>query len=103
MSPTPTRFAWHRPAEGYPGRRLVEPYELRRTRAGNLVLLAVNGQGETRTYRIERIAAARPTNQPYTPRYIVALCDIATQKEHTPDATHPGVVRVDSTTPALPS
>ncbi len=63
----------YRPAEGYPGRRLVEPYELRRTRAGNLVLLAVNGQGETRTYRIDRIAAARPTNRPFTPRYIVAF------------------------------
>jgi hypothetical protein len=60
----------YRPAEGYPGRRLVEPYELRRTRAGNLVLLIVNGQGETRT---DRIAAARPTNRPFTPRYIVAF------------------------------
>jgi predicted DNA-binding transcriptional regulator YafY len=37
------------------------------------VLLAVNGQGETRTYRIDRIAAARPTNRPFTPRYIVAF------------------------------
>jgi hypothetical protein len=26
---------------------------------------------------------------------------MATQKEHAPDATHPGVVRVDSTTPAF--
>ncbi len=63
----------YRPAEGYPGRRLVEPYELRRTSAGNLVLLAVNGQGETRTYRVDRIAAARPSNRPFTPRYIVAF------------------------------
>ncbi len=63
----------YRPAEGHPGRRLVEPYELRRTSAGNLVLLAVNGQGETRTYRIDRIAAVRPTNQPFTPQYIVAF------------------------------
>ena len=63
----------YRPAEGEPGRRLVEPYELRRTREGNLVLLAVNGQRETRTYRIDRIASVRPTDRPFTPRYIVAF------------------------------
>ncbi len=63
----------YRPAEGHPGRRVVKPYELRRTRAGNLVLLAVNGQGETRTYRVDRIAAARPTSRPFIPQYIVAF------------------------------
>lgn len=63
----------YHPAEGHPGRRLVEPYEFRRTRSGDIVLLAVNGQGETRTYRIDRIAAVRPTSRPFAPRFIVAF------------------------------
>jgi predicted nucleotidyltransferase component of viral defense system len=63
----------YRPAEGQPGPRLIEPYELRRTQAGKLVVLAVNAQGGTRTYRVDRIAAARPTGRPFTPRYIVAF------------------------------
>lgn len=63
----------YRPAEGQPRRKLIEPYELRRTRARDLVLLAVNQQGATRTYRVDRIAAARPTSRPFTPRYLVAV------------------------------
>jgi predicted DNA-binding transcriptional regulator YafY len=53
---------------------LVEPYELRRTQDGNLVLLVVNDRGQPRTYRVDRIAAVRPTDKPFTPKYIVAFC-----------------------------
>jgi predicted nucleotidyltransferase component of viral defense system len=63
----------YHPEQGEPGWRLVEPYELRRTQAGKLVLLAVNSQGGTRTYRIDRIARIRSTDMPFRPRYIVAF------------------------------
>jgi hypothetical protein len=63
----------YRAEQGRQGPRVVEPYELRRTQDGNLVLLVVNDHGQPRTYRIDRIAAMRPTNKPFTPRYIVAF------------------------------
>ncbi len=61
----------YHPEQGEPGWRLVEPYELRRTQAGKLVLLAVNSQGGTRTYRVDRIAAIRPTTTPFRPKFTV--------------------------------
>ena len=46
----------------YQGRRLIEPYSLRRTRDGNLLLYAVkHNTGEDRSYRVDRIQGARAT------------------------------------------
>jgi predicted DNA-binding transcriptional regulator YafY len=61
----------YRPEQGRVGPRLVEPYSLRRTRDGNIVLFVVNDRGLLRTYRVDRIAAVRPTTQTFTPRYRV--------------------------------
>jgi hypothetical protein len=54
--------------------RLIEPYSLRRTRDGNLLLYAVKySTGELRSYRIDRIQGAEVTREPFTPRYVVEL------------------------------
>lgn len=53
-------------------RRLIEPYSLRRTRDGNLVLHALRADGTGhRSYRIDRVKGARATNIPFTPTYAV--------------------------------
>ncbi len=58
---------------GYQGRhRLIEPYSLRRSREGNILLHALRARsGEHRAYRLDRIQSARVTTQPFVPRYAV--------------------------------
>jgi predicted nucleotidyltransferase component of viral defense system len=54
--------------------RLLEPYSLRRTKDGNIILHAIKrGTGESRTYRIDRIEGASATKIPFVPRYAVEL------------------------------
>jgi len=54
--------------------RRIEPYSLRRTRAGQVLLYAVRTDtGEVRSYRLERIGGARSTDQRFIPRYAVEL------------------------------
>lgn len=58
---------------GYRGTtRVIEPYSLRRTRDGNLVLHALRHEsGAHRSYRVDRIQSARATTTPFTPQYAV--------------------------------
>jgi len=58
---------------GRSGPRNVEPYSLRRTREGKIVLFVVNDVGQLRSYRVDRIAGIRPTSIPFIPRYQVEL------------------------------
>jgi len=53
---------------GYQGStRLIEPYSLRRTREGNLVLHALRHEsGAHRSYRVDRVQTARATTVPFT-------------------------------------
>ena len=54
--------------------RRIEPYSLRRTLAGNIVLYAIRvSNGELRSYRIDRIQGAQTTGQSFIPRYVVEL------------------------------
>lgn len=54
--------------------RLIEPYSLRRTKDGNLLLYAVKHQTEEdRSYRVDRIQNAKVTETPFTPKYAVEL------------------------------
>jgi predicted nucleotidyltransferase component of viral defense system len=54
--------------------RLIEPYSLRRTKEGNLLLYAVkHNTGELRSYRVDRIAGARVTETSFIPRYTIEL------------------------------
>ena len=61
----------YRAEDGRWGPRRVEPYSLRRTRDGNLLLFVVNDRGQLRGYRADRIIGARPTDETFTPRYLV--------------------------------
>jgi len=58
---------------GYEGtKRLIEPYSLRRTRDGHLLLYAVKAQtSELRSYRVDRMQSINVTNRPYKPRYLI--------------------------------
>jgi hypothetical protein len=54
--------------------RTIEPYSLRRTQAGDIILHAVRADAEQhRSYRIDRIQGASVTNRIFTPRYAVEL------------------------------
>ncbi len=54
--------------------RRIEPYSLRRTQDGNIVLHAWNtDKNEHRSYRIDRLQGARVTNLSFVPRYEVEL------------------------------
>jgi len=54
--------------------RLIEPYSLRRTRDGYLLLHALHADtGAHRSYRVERIVGVGVTRQPFRPRYAVEL------------------------------
>jgi len=72
--------------QGITSSRIIEPYSLRRTQAGDLLLYAVRSQdGQDRSYRVDRIRDARATKQPFTPRYAVELS--AAVPLHAPDTT----------------
>jgi predicted nucleotidyltransferase component of viral defense system len=60
---------------GYQGSvRRIEPYSLRRSRAGDILLFAVKAEsGESRSYRLDRIERATATMQSFAPRYAVEL------------------------------
>ena len=55
-------------------KRRIEPYSLRRTRDGNIILHAWNiDRNDPRSYRVDRIQGAEATNQTFAPRYQVEL------------------------------
>jgi predicted nucleotidyltransferase component of viral defense system len=55
-------------------RRLIEPYSLRKTRDGHIVLRAVeHGRGEDRSYRVDLMEGASATSMPFVPRYAIEL------------------------------
>lgn len=59
---------------GKQGVRLIEPYSMRRTQAGDIVLHALRADGSGhRSYRIDRIRGAKATRQGFTPRYAIEL------------------------------
>ncbi len=90
-SPPSMAYAWHSAAPlevirfaaanrlcvdlTYAGtRRLIEPYSLRRTRDGNLLLYAVkHATAEDRSYRVDRIQGTSVTQTPFEPRYAIEL------------------------------
>lgn len=61
----------YRAEDGRWGARRVEPYSLRFTRDGNLLLFVVNDRGQLRAYRADRIAGVRPTDETFVPRFLV--------------------------------
>lgn len=54
--------------------RLIEPYSLRRSSAGNLLLCAVRHEdGEVRSYRVDQIQGVDVSTTPFVPKYPVEL------------------------------
>jgi hypothetical protein len=61
-------------AQGIRKNTIIEPYSLRRTGDGNLLLYAVKHEtGEDRSYRVDRIQSAEVTKISFTPRYAIEL------------------------------
>ena len=58
-------------ANGRWGPRVVEPYSLRMTKDGNVLLFVINDSGYLRGYRVDRIRGARVTDQSFQPRFHV--------------------------------
>lgn len=57
--------------------RRIEPYSLRRTEEGNIILHAHNvDRDEHRSYRVDRIQGARVTDRIFTPRFEIELTPI---------------------------
>lgn len=55
-------------------RRMIEPYSLRRTQDGHLLLHAVKHEtGEPRSYRVDRIESATPTGIAFVPKFAIEL------------------------------
>lgn len=61
----------YRAESGRRGPRVVEPYSLRMTMDGHLVLFAVDEAGRLRSYRVDRIAGVRVLDDTFQPRYLV--------------------------------
>lgn len=52
--------------------RIVEPYSLRRSSAGDLLFYGWKvADGEIRSYRVDRVQGVRVTNRAFSPRFIV--------------------------------
>jgi predicted nucleotidyltransferase component of viral defense system len=61
----------YRAEDGRRGPRRVEPYSLRRTKDGNLLLFVINDRGQLRGYRADRIAGVKATNETFRARRLV--------------------------------
>lgn len=61
----------YRPEQGRWGPRIVEPYSLRMTQEGRLLLYVLNDRRQLRSYRVDRIAGARILDESFVPRYYV--------------------------------
>jgi predicted nucleotidyltransferase component of viral defense system len=63
---------------GYGGsKRLIEPYSLRRTKDGYLLLYAVKIEtGELRAHRVDRIQSIQVTNTTFRPRYPIEFTSV---------------------------
>jgi hypothetical protein len=60
--------------QGRTSTRTIEPYSLRRTQEGHVLLHADHADdGIHRTYRVDRILGARVTSRAFTPRFAIEL------------------------------
>lgn len=87
---------------GYNGtKRLVEPYSLRRTRNGNLILHARKVEDdEHRSYRVDRMESLKASSIPFSPRYPVEFSQtgsIAAKPTATAAREFPGIRRATRT------
>jgi len=81
--------------EGRRSVRLIEPYSMRRTQAGDILLHALRADGTGhRSYRVDRILGARATTQIFTPHYAIELTPMGPisvpPASYTPRISSPG-------------
>lgn len=64
----------YRSQDGRTDVRRIEPYSLRRSRADDILLFALrSSDGQSRSYRLDRILGAVMTNQSFVPRFEIEL------------------------------
>ena len=64
----------YRDKQGNRSIRAIEAYSLRRSRAGDVLLMAVRADsGQPRSYLVDSILGVKPTQTPFTPRYPIEL------------------------------
>jgi predicted nucleotidyltransferase component of viral defense system len=64
----------YRDQQGKRSERVIEPYSLRRSRAGDVLLMAVRADsGQPRSYRVDSIIGVSPTQTSFSPRYPIEL------------------------------
>lgn len=81
------------------GTREIEPYALRRSKAGAILLVAVKtATRETRTYRVDRIESVHVTTKPFTPIYGVEIGGAGPLR--IPDITRPRTEQSSAWRPA---
>ena len=61
----------YRAERGRQGPRVVEPYSLRRSGEGHILLFVINDRGLLRSYRIDHIAGVRVIDRTFAPRFRV--------------------------------
>ncbi|MFH1441210.1 MAG: nucleotidyl transferase AbiEii/AbiGii toxin family protein [Candidatus Omnitrophota bacterium] len=62
--------------------RLIEPYSLRRTKEGSLILHAIKKEtGEARSYRVDKIESIKVTNKPFIPKYKIEFSSFRSYKQ----------------------
>lgn len=78
--------------------RLIEPYSLRQTKDGNLILCAIKHEsGEPRAYRVDRIEGVDVSTVSFVPKYLVELTPSGPL--HVPPTQRPGL---SISRPAIP-
>lgn len=64
----------YRDKKGQRSTRAIEAYSLRRSKAGDVLLMAIRAEdGEARSYLVENILGVTPTQKTFTPRYPIEL------------------------------
>lgn len=74
--------------QGMRSTRDIEAYSLRRSKAGDVLLMAVRADnGQARSYLVEKILGAKPTLKSFTPRYPIDLTPSGLQNTMLPRMT----------------
>jgi predicted nucleotidyltransferase component of viral defense system len=74
--------------QGLRSKRDIEAYSLRRSKAGDVLLMAVRADnGQARSYLVEKIIGVKPTQKSFTPRYPIELTPSGLQNTVLPRIT----------------
>lgn len=81
--------------------RAIEAYSLRRSQAGDVLLMAVRAEdGQPRSYLVNSILGVRPTQRSFTPRYPIELTPTGLQSIPGTSSSSGGIVTRRAAAPA---